>query len=380
MRFTTTQNIREIPATTWNQLVPNDNPFVQHEFLATLEETNCVGEQSGWLPLHALVYDEETLVAAAPAYIKTHSHGEFVYDWQWADAAQRAGIPYYPKLVVTSPFSPVTGPRILSTSPEATNTLLNGLLNLVNETQLQSLHILFTNEEETRALQTPSLCTRHHFQYHWKNHNYPDYNAFLSDLRSKRRKEIRREQRAVTNQKLRVAPLAGREHTPAHLDDIYRFYRQTTEQYPWGRTYLNRAFFHELHKRMPDAFLTFFAYNEQDERVASAFCLASSTHIYGRYWGTDIDANALHFEACMYQPIAYAIKHQLQTIEPGAGGQHKFSRGFVPTLTRSLHYMKTPQLHDAIAAFCLREQNAIAEHLETLRENSPFARTNLPTN
>lgn len=362
-----------IDATAWDRLT-DGNPFQSHTFLKILEDTGCVGGETGWHPTYLCVYEDEILVACTAAYLKTHSMGEFVYDFQFARYAESNGIAYYPKIVVASPYSPVTGQRLHAPTDRLRTVLVESLVALAVKLRAHSVNVLFPREGEEGAAVAAGYYRRDAFQYQWHQNGYATFDDFLLSMRSKRRKEIRRERRIVADAGFDVRAIEGESITDAWIEKIYGYYAATCNQYSWGRVYLSRAFFEQLIRKMPESVIFFGAF-EGEEMRGGAFCLRTKDTLYGRYWGAECDVPFLHFEACLYAPIAWAIANGVQTIEPGAGGEHKFARGFVPTPTYSLHKNLDPQFHRALAHFCDNEADAIRNHIHVLNEKeTPFQR------
>ena len=367
------RSIREVPATTWDALT-DGNPFQSHAFLLAMEENACVGPDSGWYPAHILLREEGDLVAAASAYVKTHSMGEYVYDFSWARAAEQHGIPYYPKLVVASPFSPVAGARLHAKTAQARNELAKRLPDIAKKLGCVGAHVLFLSSAERDSVIEHGAMIREGFQYQWHNQDYQSFDDYLKNLRSRRRKEVRRERRAVAQAGIHVKALLGHELTPDYVREIFHLYESTCQQYSWGRVYLNHAFFEQIVRTIPENIVFFAAYRDE-ELIAGAFCLRDETKLFGRYWGSKEEIPNLHFETSLYAPIEWAIREGIQTIEPGAGGEHKFPRGFLPTKTYSAHWHFHSGFHDALAEFCVREAHAVDQHIEhLLNEETPFQR------
>lgn len=366
-------SMNAIDAAAWDAFT-DGNPFQSHTFLRILEDTGCVGGDTGWHPTYLCIFEDGHLVAGAAAYLKTHSMGEFVYDFQFARYAEHHGLSYYPKIVVASPYSPVAGQRLHAKTESLRTVLAEALLSLAVKVGAHSANILFPEEREASYALAAGYYQRDAFQYQWHNAGYASFDDFLANMRSKRRKEIRRERRAVRDSGFEVRAIDGLSIPDAWIDTIYGYYRSTCEQYAWGRAYLSRAFFAELIQRMPESVMFFGAF-EGEALKGGAFCLRSGDTLYGRYWGAEVDVPFLHFETCLYAPIDWAIAHGVQKIEPGAGGEHKFPRGFMPTRTISLHRHLDPHFHRALAHFCDNEAEAIQNHIQALTEKeTPFQR------
>lgn len=377
----TIDRISEIPAADWDRLNRDDYPFARHAFLDGLERTGCVRPESGWQPQHMLVYqnaDPSTLVGAAPLYLKSHSWGEYVFDFAWADAYERAGLPYYPKLLCAIPFTPATGPRLL-VSPAADRpddvrrALIRAIVEHAQRLEISSAHWLFTDGPDTRALEAEDLLKRTGNQFHWSNCGYRDFDAFLASLTSKRRKQIRRERRQVADAGVIVRMLEGAELETAHWDAMYGFYQNTVGE-RGAIPYLSRAFFDHLARNMTAHTVIAAARDPGGALVAGALYLKGGDTLYGRYWGADTFYEGLHFETCYYQPIDYCIRHGLGRFEAGAQGEHKLNRGLVPTSTYSAHWLAHPQFADAVREFLDAETRQVKRYSTILGQHSPFRR------
>lgn len=360
--------MRGVPQAAWDALGPaRAYPFLQHAFLDALEQTGCVGEETGWLPHHLSLWQGESLSAVAPAYIKTHSQGEFVFDQGWANAALRLGFDYYPKLVVAVPFTPATGPRILVASGfdhrVATRAIAAGLGQITEALDISSAHVLFSTDEEAELLSSAGLAHRHGVQFHWQNEGYETFEDFLRTLPGKKRTQIRRERRALAEQGLTIETLRGREITEEAVSAMVGFYESTVDKFYWGRRYLNRRFFESVCERLGGGVEIVVARDGQRRIIAGAFNLASEEALFGRYWGASIEHPFLHFNVCYYHSIEECIARRRRWFEPGAGGSHKVARGFFPTLTHSTHHVRNPTLDAAIRDFVAREREAIAEQI-----------------
>lgn len=358
----------------WSQLDLKQNPFVSYEFLAALEKNDCL-EKWGWQPRFVVLKDHnKQLVAAAPMYLKDNSYGEFVFDSAWADAYSRQGLRYYPKLVVAVPYTPATGPRLL-THPEYDTTplrnyLMEATLEYAKSIQVSSLHYLFTTDTETKQLEDTGLLRRSGCQFHWSNNHYKTFDDFLATLSSKKRKQIRKERRDVLAAGLEIELLHGRDTTPEHWDEFHRFYVSTFSRKS-GYATLTRDFFEALSHSMPDQVILVFAKHE-GEYVAATFNLLGGDTLYGRHWGCNQTFNGLHFELCYYQLIEYCIEQGIERFEAGAQGEHKLSRGFLPTTTWSAHWLAHPEFSKVIAEFLQHEQKGIQDYIDVLDEHSPF--------
>jgi predicted N-acyltransferase len=373
--LTTHSRIDEIPAEEWNRLADPDTPFLRHEFLAAMERHSCVGEELGWLPHHLALRDETgALVAAAPCYLKFNSYGEFVFDWSWADAYHRAGMKYYPKLVVASPYTPATGPRILTGDTPGRGqhaaALIRGADEVAERLGVSSLHWLFTTDEETNWLEAASLMRRMGCQFHWDNRGYRSFDDFLGALSAGKRKNIKRERRRVSEAGIRFRLLPGGEVTEDDWALFHRLYCGTFDK-RGGIPTLSLGFFQEIGRTMGGNLLLVLAYHD-DDVVAAAFNLVGTKSLYGRHWGCFEDFHSLHFEACYYQGLEYCIREGLMRFEPGAQGEHKISRGFLPTPTWSAHRIADARFRDAIGRFLGLERESMEDYLVEMRGRSPF--------
>ena len=364
-------HLNEIPAEQWNALVQDNNPFVRHEFLQALEEHGCVGEKLGWLPCHLVVYEAGELIGAMPLYEKYNSYGEFVFDHAWAEAYKRYGLRYFPKLVSSIPYTPASGQRLLAQAGRETEVfpaLLEAALQLAEAQKASGVHWLFANEQDW--LETQPLITRHDCQYHWPNIDYPSFDDFLETLQSKKRKNIKQERRKVKDSGVQLRCLNGHTATAEDWERFAFFYRHTFEN-KWGIPTLNEGFFSAVAKALPDQVLLVLA-DKDNECIAGSLMYASDTRLYGRHWGCVEHFDSLHFEACYYQGIEYCIKHQLKVFEPGAQGEHKVARGFIPTLTRSSHYLLAEGFRPAVKQHAKYEQRSVAEYMAELRAHLPY--------
>lgn len=357
----------------------DDNPFVSHAFLSALEASGSVGGQSGWLPQHLVAESADgTLLGALPLYIKSHSYGEYVFDHGWARAYEQAGGRYYPKLQVAVPFTPVPGPRLLlrpsPLAPSVADAMIETLVEIAGRNGLSSIHVTFCREEEAQRMARHGFLHRLGHQYHWHNQGYGSFDDFLAALASRKRKAIRKEREAVRRTGLTVRALAGADIQARHWDAFYAFYMDTGSR-KWGSPYLTRAFFSLLGETMADRVVLVMA--EQDgQPVAGALNLRGRDALYGRNWGCIADYKFLHFEACYYQAIDYAIEHGLARVEAGAQGEHKIQRGYLPTLTHSAHWVADPRLRAAIDDYLLRERPAVENEAAALMAYSPFRQEN----
>lgn len=365
----------DIPAQTWNALEGGiDNPFLRHEFLAGLERFGCVGEHWGWLPHHLALYDSERLIGAVPMYLKYNSYGELVFDWNWADAYRRAGLDYYPKLVVAAPYSPVSGPRLLIADEmdrqQVADTLIQQAIELAKRLDVSTLHWLFPNQRDMQQLQSHGLLQRSDVQFHWHNQGYRHFDDFLATFNADKRKKLKRERRRVAEQGIEIEVLDGHQATMEHWQTFHRFYCNTFDR-RGGHPTLNEAFFSHLGENLPDNVLLMLAKHE-GRYVAGALSLRSSDTLYGRHWGCEETFHSLHFELCYYRGIDYCIEHGLKHFEPGAQGEHKVARGFEPTTTCSAHWIANPGFAQAIGDYLQRERPAMEEYRQELNDHLPF--------
>lgn len=361
--------IAELPADAWNALA-GDSPFVQHAFLHALEATGCVGADIGWEPVHLALFRGDRLEAAMPLYVKHHSWGEFVFDWAWADAYRRHGLAYYPKLVCCAPYSPVPGPRLLARNDADRTTLIQAALKLTRDLNCSSFHILFPTETDHAALNALPLLHRSGFQFHWNNAGYGSFDDFLAALTHDKRKKIRQERKKLNTLGVSFRWVEGAASTDADWDHFYRCYADTYARHR-SEPHLNRTFFANLRETMPDNLLLIIA-NKDGEPVACSFCIKDGQRLYGRHWGTLEYVPGLHFETCYQQGIEYAIAKGLQVFEGGAQGEHKLSRGLVPTATHSWHWLENAEFREAVDRFLERETDAIAHYMDEME--GPFRR------
>jgi hypothetical protein len=359
-------SIREIGEAAWDGLSGvAEAPFLSFAWLDVLEQTKCVGGDTGWLPQHLSFWEGGRLVAAAPAYVKDNSEGEFVFDHSWASAAHRIRLPYYPKLIVAVPFTPATAPRLLVAPGEDRTKLMPALAEalraIVKKVRISSAHVLFPTEEEASALAEAGLAHRMGIQFHWHNDGFSTFDDFLAKFSSKRRNQIKRERREMDKLGIALSTARGAEITPEVVDAMYGFYTATVDKFYWGRRYLNRAFFEEITAKMRGGVEIVLA--KEDKRIlAGAFNLAGPKVLYGRYWGASEDRPFLHFNVCYYHSIEECIARGVERFEAGAGGSHKVARGFEPRLTHSAHHIADPRLDGAVREFLEREREAVREH------------------
>ncbi|MDX2102715.1 MAG: GNAT family N-acetyltransferase [Alphaproteobacteria bacterium] len=368
-----TATVSEIPAALWDACAGDDNPFVSHGFLSALEDSQSVGDETGWLPRPITAWQGERMVAAIPAYAKLHSYGEYVFDHAWADAYRRAGGRYYPKLQVAVPFTPVPGPRLLmlpGVDEDMPRRLARGLVEIAERMAVSSIHMTFAPAATATALAPHGWLVRTGYQFHWENRGYRSFEDFLIDLASRKRKSIRKERREAQDSGLTILRLTGPAIEERHWDAFYRCYRSTSDR-KWGQPYLTRAFFSHLSERMADRVLLVLA-EDRGRPIAGALNLIGADALYGRNWGALEHRPFLHFECCYYQAIEFAIERGLARVEAGAQGEHKLARGYLPTETRSLHWLLDPGFRQAVASYLIKERAYVAAEQAALSDGSPF--------
>ncbi len=363
------ESLDGVDAAEWDALA-RGNPTLAHAFLDSLHRTGCAAAASGWAPCFPTVWEDGKLVGAAPLYLKSHSFGEYVFDWGWAEAYERHGIAYYPKLLCAVPFTPATGARLLAADADARARLARAMMELARNSDVSSLHVLFPADEDAAALRGLGLLERTAIQFHWQNAGYESFDAFLGALSHDKRKKIRQERRRVADAGVTLRRVTGREATGADWDFFTACYRRTYRAHH-SSPYLTRAFFGMLAERMPDAVLLVIA--ERDgQPIASALDLFGGGVLYGRYWGSVEHVPGLHFEACYYQAMEFCIERGLTLFEGGAQGEHKHARGFMPETTRSFHWLAHPAFNRAVDEFLEREGAGIAAYVDELNERTPF--------
>jgi predicted N-acyltransferase len=367
--------IDDVRAADWNALDGAQAPFLRHEFLAALEHQACVGVASGWTPSHLILQDAHgKLLAAMPMYRKLHSWGEFVFDFAWAQAHTRSGLSYYPKLIASVPFTPASGPRLLSAPGPQGATLRRELvrqaLELARADGLSSFHVLFPDELQAREMLAHGLLLRRDCQFHWHNRGYDDFEQFLAGFTAEKRKKAHRERRRVSEAGITFSALAGADIDRRLWQRIHAFHADTFLRH--GHTpYLNLGFFLEIAERLPEAVVVQLAW-ARAQPIAAAVCFRGADALYGRYWGTSVDHHSLHFDLCYYQGIDYCIRHDLRRFEPGTQGEHKVSRGFEPEFTCSAHWIADKRFAEAIRLYLDRERQAIAEYAADVRAHVPY--------
>ncbi len=377
-------SIHDVSAEHWNALMGADYPFMRHEFLAALEDSKATTADSGWLPQHLLAYDDindDQPIAMLPLFAKGHSYGEYVFDWSWADAYHRANLPYYPKLVSAVPFTPATGPRMgfaAHLNPEQRQRQLNEftqyLQALAKAMEASSWHCLFPEQSLANQLAEQNFCLRQGCQFHWFNEDFTSFDDFLETFASRKRKNLKKERKKIVEQNLQLKRVEGHQLTEQDWQTFYDFYRTTYLKRSGHNGYLNQAFFLQLGQTLPEHLMMVQAFAE-DRIVAAALFFKSSSHLYGRYWGALAEFDGLHFEACYYQGIEYAIEQKLQCFDPGAQGEHKIQRGFKPIATWSNHWLAEPQFHAAVADFVEREQPNVNAYMQEAETLLPFKQT-----
>ena len=361
-----------VDAAAWDALALG-NPTLAHAFLDSLHRTGCASPKTGWRPRYPTLWEGHRLVGAAPLYLKSHSYGEYVFDWSWADAYERHGLAYYPKLLCAVPFTPATGPRLLAQDSATRHNLARALLALARDAEVSSLHVLFPPAEDAAALRAAGLLERAGVQFHWRNANYREFDDFLAALSHDKRKKIRQERRRVHAAGVRLRRLTGREATRAQWDFFASCYRRTYRAHR-STPYLTRELFGMLAERMPDQVLLVIA--ERDGKpIAAALDLFGRDALYGRYWGSVEYVPGLHFEACYYQAIEFCIERGIALFEGGAQGEHKHARGFLPEATRSFHWLAHPAFNRAVDDFLSKEGAHICAYVDELNDRTPFRKT-----
>jgi uncharacterized protein len=361
--------LAQIPAAQWDALT-GDNPFLQHAFLHALETTGCASEDTGWTPQHVTLWEGRELRGAMPLYLKTHSYGEYVFDWSWAEAYHKHGLRYYPKLLSAVPFTPATGPRLLARTAAERRALVDAAFALAGSTRASSLHILLPPQEQASELEARGMMIRSSVQFHWENRGYSDFDAFLAGMNHDKRKKIKQERRRVHEAGIVFERLTGACVSDADIAFFTSCYNRTYRQH-YSTPYLNRAFFDALVQTMPDNVLLVVG-RRGGRRIAAALNVFSPAALYGRYWGATEFHSGLHFETCYYQAIEFCIERGIALFEGGAQGEHKLARGLLPVRTLSAHWLAHPQFANAVEHFLARETSGIGVYLDELNEHSPF--------
>jgi hypothetical protein len=372
--------IAEIPAVAWDACAGDGNPSVSHAFLNALEESGSTTSRTGWMPQHLSIAGPDGAIAGVvPLYAKTHSYGEYIFDYGWADAYERAGGRYYPKLLSAAPFTPIPGPRLMlrASAPSETRAhLIAAMIELAKRQRISSVHVNFPDRADMDALAEAGFLQRLGQQFHWANEGYRDFDDFLAALNSRKRKAVKKERREALAPGLEIEVLTGSDLKPRHWDAFYEFYLATSDR-KWGSAYLNRRFFALIGERMPEKIVLVMARSGANY-VAGAFNLLGKNTIYGRNWGSYGDYKFLHFECCYYQAIEFAITHGLKRVEAGAQGPHKIQRGYLPAPTYSAHWIPDPAFRRAVAQFLTRERDMVAHKMDGLSDFSPFRREEAP--
>jgi len=365
--------LSDIGAPAWDALIevqPHGNPFLSYAFLEALHASGSASAESGWQPQFLTIWQGEALAAALPMYAKTHSYGEYVFDWAWADAYRRNGLEYYPKLLSAIPFTPVSGSRLLSIDADAQKALIDALQSIQENNALSSTHVLYPPQEQAEALQRAGFMLRSGVQFHWLNQSFADFDAFLETLERKKRKNIRAERRKVADAGVTFRHVAGIEASDADWRFFKRCYDHTYRDHH-SSPYLNLDFFLRIGASMPENILLIVAERE-GKPIASSLLIHSPSTIYGRYWGAIEDVPCLHFETAYYQPLEFCIRHGIGCFEGGAQGEHKMARGFLPQKTWSAHWLAHPAFADAIEQFLARESGGVEAYIDELNERNPF--------
>lgn len=394
LKFEFIDSIDAISRSDWNSVFGSENPFTRHEFLFALENSKSVSPSTGWTARHLLVYANSELVAAMPLYLKTHSWGEYVFDWAWADAYERSGLSYYPKLVSSVPFTPVTGKRLAMKSQlskedktDLSIAVFNHLNTSLEKMELSSWHCLFPEKTEYDRWKNLQCLERIGTQYHWFNRDYKDFADFLANMNSRKRKNILKERKKAHQSGLKFKFVEGNNISPQQWQFFIHCYQRTYSKRSGNSGYLNLAFFQSLSELMPEQVLLLIAGSgsnpfesnngEFEQMYASALFFRSSTHLYGRYWGSIAEFDGVHFETCYYQGIEYCINENLHVFDAGAQGEHKIARGFEPIETWSLHGVAHPGFRDAIDEFSKQEKNHIKVYIEELKKSLPYTKNNI---
>lgn len=380
MQMTFLASLQQVPASRWDALCPTDYPFIRHGFLAALEASHCVTAAKGWQPQHLIVEENGQLLAALPLYLKSHSYGEYVFDWAWADAYKRNGLAYYPKLISAIPFTPCTGPRLLLADASRRSEILGAMVAAIKtraqELQASSWHCLFSSEELSAELALAASVQRIGCQFHWFNRDYKHWDDFVAAMSSRKRKNINKERRSVAQQGVEFLVKEGRDISSADWALFYQLYCNTYLKRSGHSGYLTEAFFSLLGEHCGQAVVMIIA-RYQEKSIAASLYFKDSTTLYGRYWGCVEEYDFLHFETCYYQGIEYAISHGLQRFDGGAQGEHKIQRGFEPIITYSNHWLLRDDFQRAIADFTAREAPAILAYQEDAKHYLPFKEPHL---
>ena len=377
MNLTILNGLGAIDPASWDELVGDDSPFLEWAWLASLEEAGCVTSATGWLPQHLALWDGDRLVGACPLYVKGNSQGEFVFDHGWAQAAQRAGIRYYPKLLVATPFTPATGGRFLAHPAVDRQSVIHqlgtALTELCSDQAYSSVHVNFCRPDEAEALGALGYVQRLGYQFQWINPGWETFDDYLAALRSKRRNQVRREQRELETQGITIESHCGDAIPDELFAPMFELYRTTVDKFVWGHQYLNAAFFELLRRRWKHR-LAFVVARRQGRILAGTFNVEKGDALYGRYWGTFEDVRHLHFNVCYYAAIALCLGRGLRRFEPGAGGEFKHLRGFDARPTASMHFLADPRLADAVRRYLDEERGAVEREIGWLDTQSALRR------
>lgn len=375
-------SIKEFSAEQWDMLWPRNYPFTRHGFLNALEASHSINSEThretGWQPMYVSVWENNTLISALPTFLKMHSYGEYVFDWSWANAYHQAGLDYYPKIVNAVPFTPATGPRVGFDPSLPHETRINiyakifdTLLQFAEQHQCSGLHCLFPNETDRTYFETPNFCKRLGYQFHWFNQNYHDFEMFLEHFSSRKRKNLRKERVKVRDQGVEISMKPAADVSEAEWEIFSELYQITYLKRSGHGGYLGKNFFKLCARAIPENLLLSTAYHK-GEMIAAALYFRDDTTLYGRYWGSRVDIDGLHFECCYYQGIEYAINNQLKRFDPGAQGEHKIQRGFTPVLTQSFHWVAHPTFRPAIHTFVEQEAIDVQRYINDCRTSLPF--------
>ena len=376
MKVEFAESIKNIEEDIWNKIVNSDYPFLNYSFLLALEETKCVGEGTGWYPFHLLIKENKEIIALMPMYLKTDSHGEFIFDWSWADAYYRNGMEYYPKLVSAIPFTPASGPRLCSLSeeniPELVRLIKEAIEEISTHLKLSSAHVLLPEYRELEHFMNSGFSLRTSYSFHWFNNNYKRFNDFLNGLTSRQRKNIKKERMKILDQNITIEKIEGKNITETLWNDFFNFY-QVTYLKRGMSPYLNLDFFLKLTEIFPDNLLLVVAKDLKNNKpVAGALNFYDSKVLYGRYWGCLEQYDSMHFECCYYQGIEYCIEKGINKFDPGVQGEHKIKRGFLPIETYSAHWIKDTRFRKAIDNFLIEERANILDYKERCKSLLPF--------
>ena len=376
MKVEFAESIKNIEEDIWNKIVNSDYPFLNYSFLLALEETKCVGEGTGWYPFHLLIKENKEIIALMPMYLKTDSHGEFIFDWSWADAYYRNGMEYYPKLVSAIPFTPASGPRLCSLSeeniPELVRLIKEAIEEISTHLKLSSAHVLLPEYRELEHFMNSGFSLRTSYSFHWFNNNYKGFNDFLNGLTSRQRKNIKKERMKILDQNITIEKIEGKNITETLWNDFFNFY-QVTYLKRGMSPYLNLDFFLKLTEIFPDNLLLVVAKDLKNNKpVAGALNFYDTKVLYGRYWGCLEQYDSMHFECCYYQGIEYCIEKGINKFDPGVQGEHKIKRGFLPIETYSAHWIKDTRFRKAIDNFLIEERANILDYKERCKSLLPF--------